>query len=205
MKISQCTPLFQVIYRLRSGAPLSRSASALCFPPPPPPSAPANNTHANITAGAVIHSHAICCVLASQFLAQDSVFRCSELEMIKGISGHSYTDTLMVPCADDVICHAASHIQISRYLSSRTLHRNVTLLIRWRQALLPSFGFVSRRIVQAAVRAHPRTYAVIVKNHGVYIWGSSWQQAKQHAEVYHYLFDLCLQMRAHSSISTRSQ
>ena len=53
---------------------------------------------------------------------------------------------------------------------------------------------------QAAVLAHPRTFAVIVKNHGVYIWGTSWQQAKQHAEVYHYLFDLCLQMRLHSDL-----
>ena len=54
------------------------------------------------------------------------------------------------------------------------------------------------------MRAYPRTFAVIVKNHGVYVWGKSWQQAKQHAEVYHYLFDLCLQMRAHARLPPQS-
>jgi hypothetical protein len=104
LKISQCTPLFQVIYRLRSGA---RHVHAVCshrlF------KCPSNLTltlcpHAIATAGAVIHSHAICSVLASQFLAQDSVFRCTELEMIKGISGHSYTDTLTVRLCDAQCC-----------------------------------------------------------------------------------------------------
>jgi hypothetical protein len=75
-------------------------------------------TCSTLTAGAVIHSHAVCSVLASQFLAQDSVFRCTELEMIKGIFGHSYTDTLTVlrytrPATDAFVrCRIQSILQV---------------------------------------------------------------------------------------------
>jgi methylthioribulose-1-phosphate dehydratase len=39
-----------------------------------------------------------------------------------------------------------------------------------------------------AIRNNPKSYAVLVRNHGVYVWGKNWQQAKTHAECYDYLF-----------------
>lgn len=45
-----------------------------------------------------------------------------------------------------------------------------------------------------AIKAHPRSHAVLVRRHGVYIWGRDWVQAKTHAECYHYLFDAAVQM-----------
>jgi methylthioribulose-1-phosphate dehydratase len=45
-----------------------------------------------------------------------------------------------------------------------------------------------------AIAAHPRSHAVLVRRHGVYIWGRDWVQAKTHAECYHYLFDAAAQM-----------
>jgi ribulose-5-phosphate 4-epimerase/fuculose-1-phosphate aldolase len=45
-----------------------------------------------------------------------------------------------------------------------------------------------------AIEAYPRTHAVLVRRHGVYIWGRDWAQAKTHAECYHYLFDAVVQM-----------
>jgi methylthioribulose-1-phosphate dehydratase len=39
-----------------------------------------------------------------------------------------------------------------------------------------------------AIRNNPNTFAVLVRNHGVYVWGKDWVQAKTHAECYDYLF-----------------
>nr|VFJ76717.1 MAG: methylthioribulose-1-phosphate dehydratase [Candidatus Kentron sp. FW] len=45
-----------------------------------------------------------------------------------------------------------------------------------------------------AMQAHPGSHAVLVRRHGVYIWGDDWVQAKIHAECYHYLFDAAVHM-----------
>ena len=46
-----------------------------------------------------------------------------------------------------------------------------------------------------AVQAHPQTQAVLVRRHGVYVWGRDWVQAKTQAECYHYLFEAAVRMR----------
>jgi ribulose-5-phosphate 4-epimerase/fuculose-1-phosphate aldolase len=43
--------------------------------------------------------------------------------------------------------------------------------------------------------AHPRTRAVLVRRHGVYVWGRDWREAKTQAEVYEYLFRAAVEMR----------
>jgi len=48
--------------------------------------------------------------------------------------------------------------------------------------------------LKAAIAQYPTTCAVLVENHGVYIWGDSWEHAKTQAECYHYLFDLTWQL-----------
>ena len=37
---------------------------------------------------------------------------------------------------------------------------------------------------------------MLVRRHGVYIWGQTWEAAKTQAECYHYLFDVANRMRA---------
>ncbi|CAI5971937.1 unnamed protein product [Closterium sp. NIES-65] len=44
------------------------------------------------------------------------------------------------------------------------------------------------------IEAYPKATAVLVRNHGVYIWGDNWIQAKTQAECYHYLFDAAIRM-----------
>jgi methylthioribulose-1-phosphate dehydratase len=46
----------------------------------------------------------------------------------------------------------------------------------------------------AAMTSHPRTSAVLVRRHGVYVWGRDWVQAKTQAECYHYLFEAAVRM-----------
>lgn len=45
------------------------------------------------------------------------------------------------------------------------------------------------------ILAYPETCAVLVRRHGVYVWGDTWQQAKTMTECYDYLFDVALQMK----------
>lgn len=45
-----------------------------------------------------------------------------------------------------------------------------------------------------AIIAYPRTYAVLVRGHGMYVWGPTWQKAKTIAECYHYLCEAYVRM-----------
>lgn len=47
----------------------------------------------------------------------------------------------------------------------------------------------------AAMEAHPQTHAVLVRRHGVYVWGADWVEAKTQAECYDYLFEAAVKMR----------
>ncbi len=47
----------------------------------------------------------------------------------------------------------------------------------------------------AAMEAHPDSHAVLVRRHGVYVWGADWVEAKTHAECYDYLFEAAVRMK----------
>ena len=49
--------------------------------------------------------------------------------------------------------------------------------------------------LEEAILAYPNTHAVLVRRHGVYVWGRDWVQAKTHAECYDYLFRAAVEMR----------
>ncbi|GMH43398.1 hypothetical protein BSKO_11320 [Bryopsis sp. KO-2023] len=46
-----------------------------------------------------------------------------------------------------------------------------------------------------AIKAYPKAKAVLVRRHGVYVWGRDWIQAKGHAECYDFLFESAVRMR----------
>lgn len=46
-----------------------------------------------------------------------------------------------------------------------------------------------------AMRRYPKSHAVLVRRHGVYVWGADWAEAKTHAECYDYLFAAAVKMK----------
>ena len=116
-------------------------------------------------AGAVIHSHSHYAMAAT--LLFDGEFSISHLEMIKGISGMSYHDKLVVP----IIENTARECDLADAL-------------------------------EEAIVRYPSTFAVLVRRHGVYVWGEDWVRAKTHAECYDYLFRAAIEMRRMGISST---
>jgi methylthioribulose 1-phosphate dehydratase/enolase-phosphatase E1 len=45
-----------------------------------------------------------------------------------------------------------------------------------------------------AIESHPQARAVLVRRHGVYVWGPDWVKAKTQAECYDYLFRASVEM-----------
>jgi methylthioribulose-1-phosphate dehydratase len=46
----------------------------------------------------------------------------------------------------------------------------------------------------AGIEANPGVHAILVKRHGVYVWGADWLAAKRHAECYDELFGQAVEM-----------
>jgi methylthioribulose-1-phosphate dehydratase len=51
------------------------------------------------------------------------------------------------------------------------------------------------RSMADAMERYPETQAVLVRRHGVYVWGRDWIEAKTQAECYDYLFEAASRMR----------
>ncbi|KAI8817519.1 methylthioribulose-1-phosphate dehydratase [Fimicolochytrium jonesii] len=47
-----------------------------------------------------------------------------------------------------------------------------------------------------AIADYPETNAVLVRRHGVYVWGENWQKAKSMTECYDYLFEIAVKMKS---------
>lgn len=49
--------------------------------------------------------------------------------------------------------------------------------------------------LEAAILRYPKCNAVLVRRHGLYVWGDSWEQAKAQCESFTYLFETAVKMR----------
>ncbi|KAK9502247.1 hypothetical protein O3M35_011052 [Rhynocoris fuscipes] len=118
-------------------------------------------------AGAVIHSHTKHAVMAT-LLHPGKEFKISHLEMIKGIKNE----------------------QLNRYYNyNETLVVPIIENTPFEEDLADSLS--------KAIKEYPQTTAVLVRRHGIYVWGDTWKSAKTQCECYDYLLDIAVQMKLH--------
>lgn len=116
-------------------------------------------------AGAVIHSHSQNAVLATLVFADRSEFSITHQEMIKGIKKGSSSEACRYD--ETLVVPIIENTPFERDLTER---------------------------MAKAMHDYPETNAVLVRRHGVYVWGQTWQQAKTMAECYDYLFGMAVEM-----------
>lgn len=118
-------------------------------------------------AGAVIHTHSKAAVMAT-LLYPGKEFFITHQEMIKGILNQKL---------------------------GRNYRYDEKLVI----PIIENVPFEQDLKVRMAevLEEYPETTAVLVRRHGVYVWGNSWQHAKTMTECYDYLFDIAVQMKLH--------
>lgn len=84
-----------------------------------------------------------------------------------------------------------THLEMIKGLSGHGFHDDL---------VIPIINNTARECMlvdsmREAMLRYPRAPAVLVRRHGVYIWGDTWERAKAQAECLHYLFELALKMR----------
>ncbi|RKO84885.1 class II aldolase/adducin N-terminal, partial [Blyttiomyces helicus] len=119
------------------------------------------------SAGACIHTHSQHAVMAT-LLCKDE-FVITHQEMIKGIKRGSGPGTPSLKYYDRLVVPIVENTAEEEDLKER---------------------------MAAAMVKYPESNAVLVRRHGVYVWGESWQKAKSMCECYDYLFEIFVKMRS---------
>ncbi|GAB5577718.1 methylthioribulose-1-phosphate dehydratase [Prionailurus iriomotensis] len=169
LKKSQCTPLFMNAYTMRG-------------------------------AGAVIHTHSKAAVMAT-LLFPGREFKITHQEMIKGIrkctSGGYYRNGGLL----DKINQIHQPTKMFANLEYRDGKKRVLSVQPYDDMLVvpiientPEEKDLKERMARA-INEYPDSCAVLVRRHGVYVWGETWEQAKTMCECYDYLFDVAVSMK----------
>lgn len=117
-------------------------------------------------AGAVIHTHSKAAVMAT-LLYPGTEFKITHQEMIKGIKK----------------CKSGQYYRYDEELVVPIIENT-------------PFEEDLKERMSCAMTDYPESCAVLVRRHGVYVWGESWQKAKTMCECYDYLFDIATQMKS---------
>lgn len=121
-------------------------------------------------AGCCIHTHSHWAVLVTLLLEQTSdskVFEINNIEQIKGF-GKGMTKS------GNLGYHDTLRIPV---IENTPHEEDLT------------------EFLEAAMEEYPDTYAVLVRRHGVYVWGDNVHKAKTQCESLDYLFQLAVEMK----------
>eukprot|EP01132_Coremiostelium_polycephalum_P000920 gene920-1162_t len=125
------------------------------------------NAYKHRNAGAVIHTHSQNAVMVT--LMYEKEFVITHQEMIKGIvKGHGPNATYL-QYFDRLVVPIIENTPHERDL---------------------------KESMYQAMEAYPDANAVLVKRHGVYVWGANWIKAKTMCECFDYLFEIAVKMKS---------
>ncbi|KAG8782425.1 Methylthioribulose-1-phosphate dehydratase [Serendipita sp. 407] len=116
-------------------------------------------------ANACIHTHSQHAVMAT-LLWPDSEFRISHLEMIKGVRWAGVDNPMTY--LDELVVPIIENTPEEEDL---------------------------RHTLVDTMKQYPKAAAVLVRRHGVYVWGPTWESAKTQAECLDYLFEMGVKMK----------
>lgn len=135
-------------------------------------------------AGCCIHSHSINANLVS------SLYRAENIHKLRQING--LKNGALKLAADEFRISRQEMIKGIKFCSSgKTMEYTDTLIVPIIDNVLHERDLVES--MRQVVERYPDTNAVLVRDHGVYVWGRDWRQAKSQAECYEYLFRLKLE------------
>ncbi|RNA14531.1 Methylthioribulose-1-phosphate [Brachionus plicatilis] len=123
------------------------------------------NAYLMRNAGAVIHTHSKNCVMAT-LLYPESTFRITHQEMIKGI--RKCTMGGYYRYDEELVIPIVENTPFEEDLKDR---------------------------MARAMEDYPDSCAVLVRRHGIYVWGPTWQSAKSMCECYDYLCEIAVKMK----------
>ncbi|CAL1535102.1 unnamed protein product [Lymnaea stagnalis] len=124
------------------------------------------NAYTMRNAGSVIHTHSKAAVLAT-LIFPGTEFRITHQEMIKGIKKCTKGDYYRYD--EELVVPIVENTPFEKDLKEE---------------------------MARAMNDYPDTCAVLVRRHGVYVWGDTWEKAKTMCECYDYLFDVAVQMKS---------
>ena len=116
-------------------------------------------------AGACMHTHGASAVLVTMLDESVKEFRISHVEMIKGILNNSTGKA-----------HLYEDTLVVPIIDNTNFECDLTASMA------------------EAMEKYPAAQCVLVRRHGAYIWGPTWEKTKAMAECYDYLFNLAIQM-----------
>ncbi|KJH43634.1 hypothetical protein DICVIV_10352 [Dictyocaulus viviparus] len=117
----------------------------------------------------VIHTHSKAANLITQLIKLDT-FEISHQEYIKGVTDQ---------------------------FTGRNLSYEDTLIIPIIENQSQEEELLVRTGLAKCLRTYRRSCATLVRNHGIFVWGSTWEKAKIMAECIDYLLDLAVDMTKH--------
>lgn len=147
-------------------------------------------------AGAVVHSHSVATVMAGLLAVRPvkeadvrggvtEVFQVSHLEMLKGLwwGGRD--------AAADTRLAAAGKVGVGERHGRVGYEDTLTIPV------IRNTPYESELVsgMAAAMDAYPDAPAVMVKRHGVYVWGGGWEAAKGANECLEFLFQVAARMQ----------